>query len=558
MTLTTPGEAPVSGYRSTSAEGLHRSGGDSQRQHDGAACDSSRTEPAGDHHTPLQLAGTRRVPGLGGGPFDVVPTRYAELTSDVLIAVLVFLLFLFQAFFSEKIPVNNGFGWDGFLYGTLAKDFYRIVSTARMDPLRIPMILPSAVVHYSCRLLGVRLDDPNIVLAFSIYEAVLLGVSAFLWCRSVPLLEISPRGKALGLLALFGNYGLLKHAVYYPILADVTGFSLGMLFIYSYLTRKTWLLYVATLTSCFSWPTGLTTGAFMILFPRSQAEGTTSRVNRHFFHVVIAIVLAVYIVDRARLLVRDGFQIPSGTAQPIATFLTLSYLTCFAYVSAAVASLLNWDELFRVQNLLRRLRAPGFYLGLAFLAITARLPSFIPHSNASLDGQGLIDIFVVESIAKPGVFLLAHIIYFGPILLLAIFLWGAVCRLVHDHGIGLTLSLTFAAISAVDSESRHLLGYFPLLAPFVVKATDNLNWDLAACTVFAGCSLLLSKVWLTINPLPNDRLFLDFPWQRYFMSLGPWMSGRAYLAQTAAVVGCGLLLLPFVRRVDNTVQRVNA
>jgi len=53
-------------------------------------------------------------------------------------------------------------------------------------------------------------------------------------------------------------------------------------------------------------------------------------------------------------------------------------------------------------------------------------------------------------------------------------------------------------------------------------------------------------------------LFLDFPWQRYFMSLGPWMSGRAYLAQTAGVVGCGLLLLPFVRRVDNTVQRVKA
>lgn len=470
----------------------------------------------------------------------------ASLRSDAVVTVTVLILSLAQAFYSEKIPVNNGLGWDGTIYAEMAKNFYTAVFVEGVPDLRLQKMLPSAVVHYSCRLTGVHLSDRNIIKAFSILDAVLLALSAYLWCRIGVVLGISLGGKGLGLVALFCNYGLLKHAFYYPVLPDMAGFCLGILLLYAYLTRQSWLLYLATLISCFSWPAGLVTGAFMILFPREQEVDDHPQPHRYSMHLILAVLLAAGLVWQARSLVRSGYRLQYGADQPIVALLKLSYLVCFVYVTAVVAALLNWDKLFRVSYLVQRLRHPGFYVGLAFLVLTAKLPSLLSNGEP-VSGNNLLNIFIFESIAKPGVFLIAHINYFGPILLLALFLWRPVCRLIHQHGVGLTLSLTFAAINCIDTESRHLISYFPLLVPFVVKAIDRLDWQRTPYIIFAVCSLLMSKIWLTINPLPADQLFLEFPWQLYFMSVGPWMSGQMYLAQGAAVIVCGLMLFPYVK-----------
>ena len=44
-----------------------------------------------------------------------------------------------------------------------------------------------------------------------------------------------------------------------------------------------------------------------------------------------------------------------------------------------------------------------------------------------------------ESVQKPGLFAVAHVAFFGPVVLLAFLRWRAVCRSLHAYGPGLAV-----------------------------------------------------------------------------------------------------------------------
>src|SRR6266849_3846734 len=63
--------------------------------------------------------------------------------------------------FSEQVPVNGGFGWDGVAYGGWARDFYNAVFVRGLNSYYIGRILPSAIVHYGLRALSLARSDAN-------------------------------------------------------------------------------------------------------------------------------------------------------------------------------------------------------------------------------------------------------------------------------------------------------------------------------------------------------------------------------------------------------------
>ena len=159
--------------------------------------------------------------------------------------------------------------------------------------------------------------------------------------------------------------------------------------------------------------------------------------------------------------------------------------------------------------------------------------------------MGVSDMLVLTAfatVAKPGVFLVTHCAYYGPIFLLALFLWRPLCRELHRGGMGLTLVVAMGLVLSLNSQSRYFINIFVLLLPFLVKATDSLGWQRGHYVLIAGLCLLCSKVWLTINCGPFTGKLLEFPDQYMFMSHGPWISTPMYLAQGAAVLIVGLLL----------------
>jgi hypothetical protein len=163
----------------------------------------------------------------------------------------------------------------------------------------------------------------------------------------------------------------------------------------------------------------------------------------------------------------------------------------------------------------------------------------------------------VGTVAKPGVFLVAHVAYFGPWLLLAAMLWKPICRLIHQQGVGLTLAVLAGFLHGLDSESRHAIYLAPMLVPFLAKATDSLGWKTNAYAGLAIVSALASKVWLTIKGPFLDNAFF-YPDQLYWMQHGPFMTHAMYLAQGAAVIAAGTwIYIAYVRSGASTHWEVN-
>jgi len=222
--------------------------------------------------------------------------------------------------------------------------------------------------------------------------------------------------------------------------------------------------------------------------------------------------------------------------------LNLSLGVSLVYLFLGTARLLDHDHLFSVRQLLTwRLLGRGI-LVLA-LGLTVRYAQQRWAARESELGAGaLLPQTAHATVTRPGVFLVTHCAYYGPMFLLAIFLWRPVCRLLHQHGTGLTLAVGAGLLLSLNSQSRFCLNVWVMLVPFVVKAADGLAWGPRQYGVFAGLSLLASKVWLTINTGPFTGNLLEFPDQYLFMSHGPWVSDAMYLAQGAAAMVMAALL----------------
>ena len=95
---------------------------------------------------------------------------------------------------------------------------------------------------------------------------------------------------------------------------------------------------------------------------------------------------------------------------------------------------------------------------------------------------------------------------------------------------------------SLNSQSRFVLNVFPMLVPFIVKSVEDLGWRVRQYGLVALASLLVSKVWLTINTGPFTGNLLDFPDQYLFMSHGPWVSATTYAIQGALFLALGGLI----------------
>src|SRR5438309_7684741 len=80
------------------------------------------------------------------------------------------LIGLANILWAERLTFNEGFGWDGTMYGGWVKDFYGSIFVRGVPEYYAQRILPSAIVHYGMRLFRVPLETKNIVHAFDVYN----------------------------------------------------------------------------------------------------------------------------------------------------------------------------------------------------------------------------------------------------------------------------------------------------------------------------------------------------------------------------------------------------
>jgi hypothetical protein len=78
------------------------------------------------------------------------------------------------------------------------------------------------------------------------------------------------------------------------------------------------------------------------------------------------------------------------------------------------------------------------------------------------------------------------------------------------------------------TESRAIINFLPWLVVLFVVSVNHLKFKYYLFIPALLLNLLSSKVWLKIGDVSNSGFNTDgtvaFPFQKFFMNLGPWMS----------------------------------
>ncbi|OQW91738.1 MAG: hypothetical protein BWK78_03695 [Thiotrichaceae bacterium IS1] len=462
----------------------------------------------------------------------------------MMIAMLV--IGLLQIFFAEKITVGGGLGWDGSIYGHLVTDFPE--SLCQITAYHVQRVVPSLMVYWGLYGLGLPHSDvPTVIRGFEFLNLFWLVVATWAWGQIAD--EIKIKNKWLGFTALFVNYFILKWNFYYPVLTDTTAFALGILMLLAYL--KNWVipLMVLTLVGTFTWPTLIYCGILLLAFPRttacqSRANHPDSSILVKFskeLSTILAFLVAGMVAGEAVYL-HYILKSRHGGAPVILSVVNLSICGLAAYLFLISRPwfenfLKRWVTWLTFRTLSRVILSVLFFILLKILIVELTRN----NSLTGLDLSNWVRVAITVSIVKPLVFLLAHIVFFGPIILMAIFLWKQLCTLLFKYGLGVSFVILVGILMSITSESRQLLNFFPIVAIFTAKLLDDLPLKPNFYVWFLAISFLSSKVWVNMN-IGIDNIELDMkttafelPWQWLF-GVGYFMSNEMYIAQGIVVI----------------------
>lgn len=441
--------------------------------------------------------------------------------------------------FSEKIGIKGGLGWDGSYYGAWAVDFHGEVLSKGLNAYYAQRMLPSAIVHYSLRLLGIEPTVPRVIHGFGVLNIACLTLSAWLWVLTARRLRVELAGLLLGFVGLFVNFFVLKWSPYYPVLTDVPTYLVGFLTIYLYLTGRRGALIATTILSSFMWPTALYLGALLLLFPREPASDTDAPARHPALPIALALIPVAVLLAIAGYLGWTGWEIPFGVRQPVRWLLVPSIALMLGYVFFMAWSLFNSQKLCDIPYWKRRLSSVDFYLVLAVLVAIKIILSQISYEPSSLEHERLhAAVITMTGVARPAAFFVPHVLFFGPIVLLILIAWRPTVRLIHQYGTGLTLAIVLGVLVGLKSESRNLVNILPLIVPFAVLACTNLARQTGFLWGFFFVSLVFSKFWLRINVSSDPDAWPN----RLFWTDGPWIPTGAYFLQALLVVLWGTIL----------------
>jgi hypothetical protein len=452
---------------------------------------------------------------------------------DLILVVVGCAIALLGFFSSDKINIEGGFGWDGRIFGGLARDFYEYYKSG-VNYFYVGRSLPSFLVFHTLQFLGIERSNPNVVAAFGLFNVAAITLSVWGWCAIARSQKLSQQGKWLGAIGLFLNFALLKYPSYYPTLTDCFAWVISVFLLYFYLKQNTVWIFILTFLGAFSWSTTLYIGGILLLFPPPKTVEVNPRPAPRQANLIGATIFATGTLIYAIALLKTDSAIRTITSEtPIfRPASALSVALSVGYLLLGLTSLLNSRNLFSIRAWLSPFKTRQFYLALVFIVSILVLQKLLATKPGTVISFGhILELTLWRSLKDPGTFWVSHVAYFGPIFIFATFYWRSICRRIHQYGLGLTLCFTLCFILSLNTESRYLVNFFPFLVFFTVKVLEERPWTAAKLCGLAIVALFLSKAWFAIGKIEVSGNFQQFPTQAYFMSQGPWMSHAMYAVQ---------------------------
>lgn len=454
-----------------------------------------------------------------------------------------FLLVVFAGFyainnqFGELIFVGDGVGWDGRMYsdfGIKAAD-HPVAAARATTPYHLQRMLPSCFVAATLRLLHLKRDYSTVLRVFRWYNFVVITSAVWIWTAIATRLRLSKRMVWLSTVFLFLSFPVQKQYIYVPANTDATALFLAIALFYAYIADRRLLILVVSLAGAICWPMVFYAGILMTVWP----AGSPAKLPRA--GVSVSVVLAAGTIV---------FSIYSFTLR--ANRPTSGVLMATLPLSVTITGIALWAAFRPLAPQLRAVliaAAPAATRLRTYLALSS---VFVVNLGVSAFAQpGGVSIhhetmrMAVEHLAKPGIAILSNTVYFGPVVLIAMYLWKHIAGLARDFGVAITIIVIEGVTQLLlDSESRRSLVVLPIIVAFTAVALDKRRLPRSFDLGILVLSVLFSECWLLINQFPGRSAEpMDFPLQLFMGHFGPWMSFPSYIAYATACIFSGIVLL---------------
>ncbi len=452
--------------------------------------------------------------------------------ADLVIAVVFALFYLGATFTMEKITACNGFGHDGCNYGAWALDFDTHAFKQKLGTYRIQRCFPSLVVWGTHKLFHKTPTTASVIRGFQWMNIACVFIGVLCWTKIARILKVRTLTTLFGTLALFGTYGVLKFTTWYPVLGDMWGYTFGFAFLYAYLARRIYIIIPLAIISAFTWPSAFPLALILLFFwgRRDPPAPAPYRLN-HLAGVLAAAAWTAFTLS----LVQKQYHPPSvGQVDWIPSLTRLAVLIIFFYFYFAIRALTDYRPFYNPLNYLKAFFHPGPYIAFTLLYFVKRYQGKWSVPEPAGFEMWLQDTSIMST-WKPGVFLLAYAVYFGPLIIVFLLRWRHVVEIMKSYGGGILSIAILGTLFGVDAEERHGYTFLAIVLPFALKALDDLDLPARVIRILAILCVVFSKVYIT---LPGDVFgnSWDFPAQAVFMSQGPWMANTMYLLQGAIVL----------------------
>ena len=469
--------------------------------------------------------------------------RMYQLIGRMLV-ILFFSWLGWNVFNGEHIPVANGLGWDGEGYSRITLAFPDYLFGHGLDQYLLQRMLSFGAVYFFFKIFGLSLTPVIMPVAFGALSLVLLLFSVFLWRAIAIKFAWKPEVRLMMLVGLFFNYAILKMNIYYPVLTDITGFFFGLLMLYFYVQKRNYAVLLTTLIGAFAFPTLLYVGIIFFVFPIENNQIAQRRVN--YLSMAISFSIALAIIGWCLLAHRAGHKAVGGYySLPI---LGMSACALFAYLFAGFSYLVPYC----IDCLLgcwQRVSSRIVVAVATFIGLKALMFYLSDGAKGALSFSLFIKNIAVQALAYPFIFIVSHVVYYGPVILLLIYFWKDIVIYIKNKGPGLFIVFGLYFVLSIGSESRQFIAFFPISMFVLGEILNRKKITPIFIYSFICLSLIASKFWLPLNhgEWPSiwtnpPEVTLAFPMQWYFMSQGPWVSKGMYVVNFMLVSLIGLII----------------
>ena len=471
--------------------------------------------------------------------------------------VLLFTACVLAILSGDRLPL--GFVWDPDWYIDHARHLPQRLFVEGLNGYRIQRILPSALVWTGLAAVEAEHSAANAMRGFIVLDLALLLLSCATWRRIADLLGIGRGARWLGFLGLFANYAILKHAFYMPAMTEIAAFALGVLAFRFYLERRRWALVGVGVAGGFVFPTVAPGVALLLLWSRGSADAPPDEAGRWATPVAAAAAVGVVALFLVRYLVLGHRTAGYGPITPVVDALVpLSIAATFAHVFLGTRMLVEGVDPAHARRLLRVLRPQNVAMALLTIALPAVVVRALQVSSPTVVTPRIFLTFTTFlPNTRPWLQMVAHVAWFGPVVLLVVLHWRQLARLAWRLGPSVPAALAFAFFVAMTPESRQSSFAYPMIVALGVTAVDRHRAvDRALLAIVGIASMVLSHAWRRLTTaemlasppgpvLDNERAATLF--REYFVQNGPWMPNDAYALHVATILPVAAALALWVR-----------